>query len=150
MDFFLIFFFLNNLFLNFYVFFKYHVIMENLGWQKWKLLIPQLWPLFTPLEGDRFGSSIDPRGESVDSQWLQAVLFPATAFLTFASNFLYGLISNGCSPARGNQSYADLTILSSLSAPSVPNPHVLWSRTIMREFVMKCKVMPIWAALHWI
>lgn len=58
-----------------------------------------------------------PQGEAVSSQWLEAVLFPATTILTCASNFLYGLTSDSCSPACGNQAYADIMIFSGFSVP---------------------------------
>lgn len=56
-----------------------------------------------------------PQGEAMNSQWFEALLFPVTAIPTCASNFLCGLMSDSCSPTRGNQTFADLTIFSGFS-----------------------------------
>lgn len=61
-----------------------------------------------------------PQGEAVNSQWLEALLCPVTTILTCVSNFLYGLMSDSCSPAHGNQTYADLRIFSGFSVLKCP------------------------------
>lgn len=43
-----------------------------------------------------------PQGEAVNSQWLEAVLFPVATILTCASNFLYGLMSDSCSMLKSS------------------------------------------------